>query len=217
MDEKPQKDAQVSNRRNFFKRASHYLGQAALVGSLLGGFLHLRKGKKMPVEARERLGLVRPPGSLQEAEFLAKCIRCTRCSDACEVNCIVLFGPEGGKHQGTPYIFPNIKGCTMCLLCGLACPTGAIVPLTTRRDVKMGVAVVDERLCVSHNGTGVCGACHTVCPFRNQAIVQDIRNAPIIHADYCTGCGLCEEVCIVRDRRAIEVKTDRFWDEEVVL
>ncbi len=76
----------------------------------------------------------------------------------------------------------------------------------------MGVAVVDEHLCVSHNGTGICGACHTVCPLRNRAIEQDYRNAPIVHADSCTGCGLCEEVCIVDERsgvRAIQVQSER--------
>ena len=206
-----------TDRRNFFKRVGRSVGQAALGSGLLVGFLHLRKKRTEPVEARGRLGLLRPPGALAEPDFLAKCIRCTRCADACEAQCILLFGPEGGKHQGTPYVFSNVKGCTMCLMCGDACPTGALVPLTDQRDVKMGVAVVDERLCVSHNGTGVCGACHTVCPFRNKAIVQDLRNAPVVDPNFCTGCGLCEEVCIVRDRRAIEVKTTRAWDERVAV
>ncbi|MBT5828988.1 MAG: 4Fe-4S dicluster domain-containing protein [Candidatus Latescibacteria bacterium] len=204
-----------TGRRNFFKRVGRSVGQAALGGGLLTGFLQLRKKRTAPIEARGRLGLLRPPGAVDEADFLAKCIRCTRCSDACEAQCILLFGPEGGKHQSSPYIFSNEKGCTMCLQCGEACPTGALVPLAEQSDVKMGVAVVDERLCVSHNGTGVCGACHTVCPLRNKAIVQDFRNAPLVDPDFCTGCGLCEEICIVRDRRAIQVKTDRAWDEEV--
>lgn len=206
-----------TNRRKFFRQIGTKVGQAVAVGGLLVGFLSLRRSRSALLEVRGRLGLVRPPGSLVESEFLAKCIRCTRCADACEVQCIRFFGPEGGTLQSTPYIFPNEKGCTMCLMCGVACPTGAIVPLGGKRDVKMGVAVVDERLCVSYNGTGVCGACHTVCPFRNEAIVQGLRNAPVVQAEFCTGCGLCEEVCIVRDRRAIQVKTDRVLNEEMVL
>ena len=74
----------------------------------------------------------------------------------------------------------------------------------------MGTAVVDDRLCVSINGTGVCGACFTACPLRGKAITQTMRNAPEVHAEYCTGCGLCEEFCIVDDRkglRAIQVHT----------
>ncbi|RMF25732.1 MAG: hypothetical protein D6760_00290, partial [Deltaproteobacteria bacterium] len=86
-----------------------------------------------------------------------------------------------------------------------------IEPLARREDARMGVAVVDERLCVSHNGSGVCGACHTACPLRDRAISQDLRNAPVVHDEACVGCGLCEEVCIVRDRRAIQVQTERSW------
>jgi len=73
----------------------------------------------------------------------------------------------------------------------------------------MGLAVVDGRTCVSINGTGVCGACHTVCPFRNQAITLGLRNAPTVHAEYCVGCGLCEEACILDGTKAIRVFSDR--------
>jgi Pyruvate/2-oxoacid:ferredoxin oxidoreductase delta subunit len=81
--------------------------------------------------------------------------------------------------------------------------------LETKEEARIGTAVVDKRLCVSHNGTGACGASHTICPVRNKAITQGIRCAPTVHEEHCTGCGMCEEVCIVRDRRAIQVKTVR--------
>ncbi len=203
------------NRRLFFKQVGATLGRAGLAGGLVAGFLSLRGSRTPPEGVRGALGVVRPPGSLAEQEFLASCIRCTRCSDACEAQCILLFGPEGGTFQGTPYLFPNTKGCTMCLKCGPACPTGAIVPLEQKEEVAMGTAVVDTRLCVSHNGTGVCGACHTACSLRNRAITQDFRNAPVVHPEFCTGCGLCEEVCIVHDRRAIQVHSSRRWSKEV--
>ncbi len=204
-----------TSRRDFFRQTAASAGRLGLAAGVLGGFLSLRQSRATPTGARGALGMVRPPGSLSESEFLARCIRCTRCSDACEAICILLFGPEAGPSQGTPYLLPGDRGCTMCLACGPACPTGAILPLDQKREVAIGVAVVDERLCVSHNGTGVCGACHTVCPFRNRAITQDFRNAPVVHPEFCTGCGLCEEVCIVRDRRAIQVKTGRVWPDAV--
>ena len=103
------------------------------------------------------------------------------------------------------------RACNLCLACTDVCPSGALVVLTEPADVRMGVAVVDERLCVSINGTGVCGACHTACPFRNAAITQGLRNAPTVHADSCVGCGLCEEACIVDDRKAIRIVSGRKW------
>ena len=130
--------------------------------------------------------------------------------------CIDFFGPEGGGLQNTPYIVPIERGCTLCLECGKTCPTGAILPLEKKEDADMGVAEVDERLCVSHNGTGVCGACFTVCPLRGKAVTQSIRLKPTIHLDDCTGCGLCEEHCIVDDRpglRAIMVNSGRMVEE----
>lgn len=198
------------DRRAFLRRLALGSGKAGAGGGLLYTLLGLRPGSALPAGARGALGIVRPPGALaEEKDFLARCIRCTECADACEAQCIRLFGPEAGELQGTPYLVTAEKACTLCLACGPACPSGALEPLEARSEPRMGIAVVDERLCVSHNGTGVCGACHTICPLKNRAITQDYRNAPIVHEDACTGCGLCEEVCIVRDRRAIRVVTER--------
>jgi len=202
-------ESNAVGRRAFVQKAASACGRLALSAGALTVFLALRAGKAAPSETRGALGIVRPPGSKDEDDFLALCIRCTRCADACEPQCIRLFGPESAGLQGTPCIVPETRGCTLCLKCGEACPTGAILPLKTKEEARIGTAVVDKRLCVSHNGTGACGACHTICPLRNKAITQGIRCAPTVHEDHCTGCGMCEEVCIVRDRRAIRVKTDR--------
>lgn len=196
-------------RRDLFRAV---LGRTSRTGIGIGvvyGVLGLRKGESAPAGTRGELGIVRPPGSQDEEQFLSTCLRCTRCADACPPSCIRLFGPEAGSLQGTPYILTGERGCTLCMECGKACPSGSIGILSRMEDAAMGVAVVDKRLCVSHNGTGVCGACHTACPLRNRAIVQDYRNAPIVQPEHCVGCGLCEEVCIVRDRRAIRVQTGR--------
>ncbi|MFQ5665964.1 MAG: 4Fe-4S dicluster domain-containing protein [Candidatus Binatia bacterium] len=200
------------DRRGFLRRLACSAAKVGVTAGVLEGFNGLRRSQAMPAGARGSLGIVRPPGALEEPDFLSYCLRCTRCADACEAQCIRLFGPDAGDLHATPYVMPADKGCTMCLACGTACPTAALKPLTAKAEADMGVAVVDKRLCVSHNGTGVCGACHTACPLRNRAITQGIRNAPEVHADHCTGCGLCEEVCIVRDPRAIRVMTKRVLD-----
>ena len=201
----------IRDRLPFFKQIKWVAARTAVAGGVLAGFLSLRSSRVAPAGARDSLGMVRPPGARDEKEFLALCARCTRCADSCEAQCLLLFGPEAGDLQGTPHLIPDDRACTLCMKCGETCPTGAIRPLEKKDDVRMGVAVVDKRLCVSHAGTGVCGACHTICPLRNRAITQDFRNAPVIHDDRCVGCGLCEETCIVRDRRAIRVQTDRLW------
>lgn len=199
-----------SKRRKFFLSAGRALGGGSLMAATLA-LTHLLTDARRPEAAEYRggLGILRPPGSVDEDEFLSRCIRCTRCADACQPEAIQ-FVPSGfGSAAGTPVIFPAETGCNLCLACGDACPTDAILPLLAKEEARMGVAVVDERLCVSHNGTGVCGACHTICPLKNRAISQDYRNAPTVHEDACVGCGLCEEVCIVDDRKAIRIVTAR--------
>ncbi|GIW81707.1 MAG: hypothetical protein KatS3mg105_3514 [Gemmatales bacterium] len=145
----------------------------------------------------------RPPGALPEPEFLSRCIHCFLCQDVCPPGCIQMK-PVTEPDRHTPHILPRVKACTLCLKCGQVCPTGALRPLDNKSQVRMGVARVDEQLCVSHLRTGVCGACYTICPMRGKAITQGLFNAPTVHPDFCTGCGLCEEVCIV-PYRAIRV------------
>jgi len=196
------------NRRQFFARGTvGVLGVGALLGAL-----HVTKSGPPALLTPEmkRRGLLRPPGSLtDEAEFLAHCIRCQRCSQVCEADAIRLFGPGGGRHEDTPYVVAEQSACSLCLECGRACPTGAIEELTEKTQARMGTAVVDEQLCVSHNGTGICGACFTVCPLRGKAITQGRRNRPTVISDVCVGCGMCEEVCIVDHDKAIRVHTGR--------
>jgi MauM/NapG family ferredoxin protein len=161
-----------------------------------------------------RRGLLRPPGAVEEREFLARCIRCQRCAEACETDAILLAPRAAGRAAHTPYIVPETSACDLCLACGKACPTGALAPLLHMADARMGTAVVDKRLCVSHNGTGVCGACFTICPLKGKAITQGKHNAPAVDDARCVGCGLCEEACIVHDRndgRAIRVRSERAW------
>ena len=212
-------DKKAITRRRFLRSVARGTLLTGLSALLLSTWLRLRAGRSAPADARGPLGMMRPPGALAEADFQAACIRCTRCADACTANAIRYFGPEGGALHGTPIIAPLDSACTMCLSCGEACPTGALEPLKSKEAVQIGTAVVDERLCVSINGTGVCGACFTACPLRGKAITQGLRNAPEVHAEFCTGCGLCESFCIVDERagiRAIQVHTERQWNAEAV-
>ena len=154
-------------------------------------------------------GVLRPPGAVTEPDFLARCIRCQRCQDACAKGAIRLAGRGDRTYAGTPFIAAASNACDMCLECTGACPTGALLPVAMRTAVDMGEAVVDQRTCVSHNGTGVCGACFTACPLRGKAITQELFNRPAVHPEHCTGCGLCEEACILKGIKAIRVFSER--------
>jgi MauM/NapG family ferredoxin protein len=153
--------------------------------------------------------VIRPPGALSEPDFLSACIRCQRCTEACPRGTIQLATLGDPAPYGTPFIMPTERGCDLCLKCTVACPTEALQPTEEKTDVSMGLAVVDNRTCVSANGTGVCGACHTACPFKNKAITQGAHNEPKVHEEHCVGCGLCEEACIIDGVKAIRVFSDR--------
>ncbi len=194
-------------RRGFFNNLCQVTVSATVSIFTLG--LWSRSLRSRSIGSALEPPLIRPPGALEEKGFLARCIRCRNCHDACPIGCIKLATAGEPIAVGTPYITASLTACNLCLLCTESCPSGALEVLTDKSQASMGLAVVDERTCVSHNLTGVCGACHTICPLRGKAITQGAHNAPFVHEDQCTGCGLCEEACPVEGIRAIRVLTER--------
>lgn len=217
---------------------------AATVGAF-GGLAHFLLRKDMlsfPAIKRpyaEAGGILRPPGALDEADFLAACIRCYRCQDACASGAIQFYTEQDGSLFHTPYVDPAIKGCSLCNKCGPACPTGALHPFEDKSDVDMGTVELREDLCLSFKAKrirqeqellmqlgreptevdateerrGPCGECFMFCPLRNRAIKLEPGAflAPIVFPDACVGCGMCEEICrtVVRGEPAIRVVRTR--------
>ena len=150
--------------------------------------------------AGQSIRYLRPPGALNEADFLARCIHCGQCGEICPNTCIQFFGSENGVASlDTPYIIPREQACILCMKCGDACPTGAIKPLQRSAEdvlghVRMGQARVDERLCLSFQGK-TCGVCYRACPLPDVAIRVGRLEQPHV-SPACVGCGLCERSCI---------------------
>ena len=98
----------------------------------------------------------------------------------------------------------------------MACPTGALDhALTEINEARMGLAVlIDQEQCLNYLGLR-CDVCYRVCPVIDEAITleryhnpRSDRHAlllPTVHSEHCTGCGKCEQACVLPDASAIKV------------
>ena len=178
-------------RRNFLR---------VLAAGATGAAATVVPGPGKAARNQPSLRFLRPPGALEEEDFLARCIHCGQCGEICPNRTIKYFNFENGLDSiDTPYIIPREKGCILCMKCGDVCPTGAIKPIartleTILDEVKMGHARVDESLCLSYQGKS-CGVCYRACPLPDVAITVGYMEQPHV-TDKCVGCGLCERSCI---------------------
>jgi polyferredoxin len=158
---------------------------------------------------------IRPPGSLPEKDFLDRCIRCLECVRICESNggclqpdqihssVLELWVPTAVMRHG--YCEYN------CNLCGLVCPTEAILPLsvTEKQKTPMGLAYFDKNVCIPFVQPKDCIVCEEHCPTPDKAIKFEIKEAvlpdgsrkmvkyPYVIRNLCIGCGICETKCPV--------------------
>lgn len=165
---------------------------AAMVG--VGGFGAVTK--------QADAAFVRPPGAASGAEVVAACDRCDRCLQACPYG-IVSPVPlaESLVAYGTPLLSFRNGHCDFCMKCVEACPTGAL-SFGGANERDLGVAVVVKDACVAWEWAG-CTVCKDECPVEG-AITLDERDRPVVHADYCDGCGKCEQVCPSSSLRAYD-------------
>lgn len=187
------------DRRQFLGRCAQAAGSVSIIGLLLGTYSE--QSKSLPAWA------IRPPGAIDENDFLGACVRCGLCVRACPYDTLSLaeFGEE--VATGTPYFVARDIPCEMCedIPCAAACPTDALSKdLEDIRDADMGVAVftgVDT--CYSTTGVAHCRACYIACPLKDEAISMEKTEVkgrwyfePTVHSDKCTGCGKCEKDCL---------------------
>jgi MauM/NapG family ferredoxin protein len=133
----------------------------------------------------------RPPGAIDEFQFLAGCTKCGDCISACPYNAITKAPDRLGNLAGTPIIEVDTAACMMCedFPCITSCQPGV---LTNAIPPIMGTARITEHLCLAHHST-ICTVCSERCPVDDAITVTDGR--PIINEDTCTGCGVCRYVC----------------------
>jgi Pyruvate/2-oxoacid:ferredoxin oxidoreductase delta subunit len=120
-------------------------------------------------------------------------------------------------YQGiwTPQLVPEIGYCEYnCTLCGEVCPTGAIprLGINKKRKFKIGVAEINENICIPYAGTEQCIVCEEHCPTPDKAIkteevIVDGKRIlrPRVDKKLCIGCGICQNKCPVSPVRAIVV------------
>jgi len=197
------------NRRDFVLGSLRTAAGVGLLGLGLG--LYSRQASSLPAWA------LRPPGALDEDRFNGACIRCGLCVRDCPFEMLHLARLEQPIPTGTPYFIAREAGCEMCedIPCVAACPTNALDhALTEINDADMGLAIVsDQEACIAFQGLR-CEVCYNICPLRDEAITLDLeqnlrsgkhaRFIPVVHSEHCTGCGKCEEACIL-DEAAIKV------------
>ncbi len=170
----------------------------AVAGAAAGAVLGGRWLRFLRERHEERL---RPPGALPEGDFLAACIRCGQCVNACPYETLFLCGLEAGLLDvGTPSLDTRRQPCWLCrgeetLRCIEVCPTDALQPVNSLRDIRMGVAEIDADRCFAWNGV-VCRACWHACPFPDEAIVLDELGRARVVAEACIGCGICDQACL---------------------
>ena len=198
-----------NDRRRFLLSIARGIGLSAM-GALVWS-AYVGEVKAAPL-------VLRPPGALDEAEFIKNCIKCGLCVEACPYDTLILARPGDNLPIGTPFFNPRSVPCYMCtdIPCVPVCPSGALSESSVTSYVKskavldinrsrMGLAVVDESSCIAMWGIQ-CDACYRACPLLGEAITIEMSKnerpgkhaflKPVVHANVCTGCGMCEHACV---------------------
>jgi ferredoxin-type protein NapG len=201
-------------------KAAHPSRRSFLIGGVaLGASIALGIGLKSSVSDAD---VLRPPGSLAEGEFIARCIKCERCISICPTNILEPMGiEEGFVEVRSPRITFANNLCTFCDKCRSVCPTSAIgnVDPWNPREGRIGIAVVHPDRCIAFLEANSCGVCVEACPY--EALSFDFDRRPLVDESKCNGCGECVRICPANvllsftggSTRGIEVFTEKSFEK----
>jgi len=130
--------------------------------------------------------VIRPPGAVEEQEFLKRCIKCGQCMRVCPTNVLQPAMLEAGiEGLWTPLMSFRVGFCQLnCVACGQVCPTGAIQRITLQEKlglgtcaaagpIRLGTASYDLGRCLPWGKATPCVVCEEVCPVSPKAIYTE--------------------------------------------
>ena len=140
--------------------------------------------------------VIRPPGTVEELEFLERCIKCDQCIRVCPTNVLqpALF-EAGLEGLWTPLLNFRMGHCQLhCTACGQVCPTGAIQRISVEKKlglaefaeqgpIKLGTAHFDTGRCLPYSKNIPCVVCEEVCPTSPKAIHTQREMRPVRDGD----------------------------------
>jgi polyferredoxin len=211
--------------------AAPEVGRRQLVLAGLAGLLFFPMVRRSGLVTKNfQRGIIRPPGSVAEDEFLRRCIKCDQCIRVCPTNVLQPAMFEAGlEGLWTPIMISKMGWCELnCTLCSQVCPTGAIReisiaeklgvgPFEAKGPIKTGTAFYNQGRCLPWAMDTPCVVCEEVCPTSPKAIFTRIHKdhdrwgspielkRPYIDPEKCIGCGICEHECPVKDDPAVYV------------
>jgi len=213
------------------------LTRRRFIYSGLSGLLAVGVFKTGFKDKAENGAVIRPPGSLPEAEFLDRCIRCQECVKICSTAGRYLqpaWLESSWEGIWSPMADARFGYCEFdCNLCGLVCPTGAIQPLDLKikKQLPIGTAYFDKNRCIPWYRNEDCIVCEEHCPTPEKAIKFEIHRVhipdgtvkevkyPYVEESLCIGCGICVNKCPLEGTAGIFVTNDRQirWNEDLTI
>ena len=179
----------MSKEKILSRRGLLQLAAGAAVSGTVLGLTAIGRANNLP----------RPPGALEEPEFLASCSRCLRCLDACAPMAIKTAPVFSGlANLGTPVLETN--KCVLCMECIRTCPTGALSKIP-KTEVVVGTAVILKDVCLASKKTKRSRECEKAC--KPEAIVMEDNRFPVVRTEKCNGCGVCMRRCPTEPKAVI--------------